>query len=72
MARFQHATDLVLTLHQDGYDPNLRIAIWKSGLGRAIDGVPEYLSEFGKLNGLPDPRTGAMTPYWPVIWIENV
>ena len=72
MEGFQQLSSVVLTLQQDGYDPNLRIAIWKSDLGRAIDGVPEYISEFGTLAGLPDPSTGAMTKSWPIIWIQDV
>ena len=72
MEEFQQIDNVVLTLQQDGYDPNLRIAIWKSDLGRAINGVPEYISEFGTLAGLPDPLTGAMTTFWPLIWIQDV
>ena len=72
MEEFQQIDNVVLTLRQDGYDPDLRIAIWKSDLGRAIDGVPEYISEFGTLAGLPDPFTGAMTKSWPLIWIQDV
>ncbi|MCG3772915.1 MAG: hypothetical protein JW384_04139 [Nitrosomonadaceae bacterium] len=72
MEEFQQIDNVVLTLRQDGYDPDLRIAIWKSDLGRAIDGVPEYISEFGTLAGLPDPVTGAMTKSWPLIWIQDV
>ena len=70
--KFQQINNVVLTLQQDGYDPSLRIAIWKSDLGRAIDGVPEYISEFGTLAGLPDPVTGAMTKSWPLMWIQDV
>jgi hypothetical protein len=69
--KFQQINNVVLTLQQDGYDPSLRIAIWKSDLGRAIDGVPEYITEFGTLAGLPDPVTGAMTKSWPLIWIQD-
>ena len=72
MAPFRELNSVILTLRQDNYDSTLRIAFWKSGLGRAIEGEAEYATEFGKLRGLPDPMTGALAHGWPLIWIQDV
>lgn len=68
---FREVQSVLLTIRQDAYDPELRLAVWKSGLGRAIPDVPEYATEHGVWPGLPDPLTGAMGRAWPVAWVTG-
>ena len=72
MSPFQAEETVLLTIRQDTYDPNLRLAIWKSDLGRQILDEPEYLTEYRVFHGLPDPLTGAMRKFWPLIWVTDL
>ena len=72
MTPFRADETVLLTIRQDAYDPNLRLAIWKSSLGRQIPDEPEYLTEYRVFRGLPDPLTGAMTRFWPLIWVTDI
>lgn len=69
---FRDVESVTVTITQDNYDPNLRIAYWKSDLGRTIPGEAEYISEYGVIRGIPDPLTGRVTRGWPLIWIQTV
>ncbi|MCG3770850.1 MAG: hypothetical protein JW384_02029 [Nitrosomonadaceae bacterium] len=72
MTPFRAEKTILLTIRPDAYDTNLRLAIWKSGLGRQIPDEPEYLTEYQVFRGLPDPLTGAMTRFWPLIWVTSL
>lgn len=72
MKPFESDGTVLLTITQDAYDPNLRFATWKSNLGRQIHDQPEYLTEYGEFSGLPDPLTGVMTRFWPLIWMTGI
>lgn len=67
--RSDSAVDLTFAL--DALDPDLRIAVWKSGLGRTLPDVPQYLTEYIAFQGLPEPLSGAMTRAWPLVWITG-
>ena len=71
MHHFRADTAVTLTISPDAPDQNLRLAVWKSGLGRTLEDEPEYVTEYGRLPGLPDTLTGTMIRAWPLIWASG-
>ena len=70
-ALFRIDNAVSLTISPDAFDPDLRIAVWKSSLGRTVPDGPEYVTEHGRFAGLPDPLTGMMIRGWPLVWITG-
>jgi hypothetical protein len=71
MAQFRATTSVVVTITPDTPDPELRIAAWKSGLGRTLPDEPQYVTGEIALSGLPDPISGRMIQAWPLIWVTG-
>lgn len=71
MAPFGTDTSAVLTITPDIPDWDLRIAAWRSGLGRTLPDKPEYVAGGMAFPGLPDPTTGRMIQAWPMIWVTG-
>ena len=71
MASFGNDESAVLTITPDLPDPNLRIAAWRSGLGRLLPDEPQYVAGGMAFPGLPDPTTGRMIQVWPMIWVTG-
>ena len=71
MPQFRTDAAVTLTISPDAPDPDLRIAVWKSGLGRTLPDEPKYVTDQGMFPGLPDPLTGVMTRAWPLVWITG-
>lgn len=72
MGPFGTDTSTVLTITPDIPDRDLRIAVWKSGLGRALPDPPEYITEEFSIPGLPDSLTGKSARVWPLIWVSSL
>jgi hypothetical protein len=72
IAPFRTDSSVLLTISPDIPDPKLRIAIWRSGLGRALPDEPEYVTEHGAFLGILDPLTGRLNQAsWPVVWVTD-
>ena len=71
MAQFRATTSVVVTITPDTPDPDLRIAAWKSGLGRTLPDEPQNVAREIALSGLPDPTSGRMIQAWPLILITG-
>jgi hypothetical protein len=71
MAPFDADTFAVLTITPDIPDRELRIAVWKSGLGRTLTDAPAYVVGEVGFPGLPEPTTGQMIQGWPMIWVTH-
>jgi hypothetical protein len=71
MAQLSTENTVVVTITPDLPDQNLRIAAWRSGLGRMLSDEPEYLVGGMVFLGLPDPMTGRMIQAWPMIWVTG-
>jgi hypothetical protein len=71
MPQFRADAAVTLTISPDAPDPDLRIAVWKSGLGRTLPDEPKYVTDHGMFTGLPDPLTGMMIRGWPLVWITG-
>jgi hypothetical protein len=69
---FGTASSALLTFTLDVPDPNLRIAVWKSGLGRTLPDAPEYITEEFLIPGLPDSLTSKSARVWPLIWVSSL
>ena len=69
---FGTASSALLTFTLDVPDPNLRIAVWKSGLGRTLPDAPEYITEEFSIPGLPDSLTSKSARVWPLIWVSSL
>ena len=71
IAPFGTDTSAVLTITPDLPDQELRIASWRSGLGRMLPDEPAYVAGGMAFPGLPDPTTGRMIKAWPMIWVTG-
>jgi hypothetical protein len=70
-APFGTDTSVVLTITPDSPDQDLRIAAWRSGLGRMLPDEPKYVAAGMGFSGLPEPATGQMIQAWPMIWVTH-
>lgn len=71
-APFKNSHSVLLTISLDTPDPALRIAVWKSALGRMFADQATYGTETGSTLGLPDPLTGEPINAWPLIWVTSL
>ena len=71
MTQFRATTSVVVTVTPDTPEPELRIAAWKSGLGRTLPDEPQNVAREIALSGLPDPISGRMIQAWPLIWVTG-